>query len=35
MYSNKSHGASVRMHLADGLPHIQVDRVQLQQVFLN
>jgi C4-dicarboxylate-specific signal transduction histidine kinase len=29
------HGVSVRTHLADGLPLIQGDRVQLQQVILN
>jgi len=29
------HGVSVTMQLADGLPHISGDRVQLQQVVLN
>lgn len=29
------HGASVQTHLADGLPLIEGDRVQLQQVLLN
>jgi C4-dicarboxylate-specific signal transduction histidine kinase len=29
------HGVAVQTHLAEGLPHIQGDRVQLQQVLLN
>jgi signal transduction histidine kinase len=29
------HGASVQTHLADGLPFIDGDRVELQQVLLN
>jgi len=29
------HGVAVQLHLAEGLPHIQGDRVQLQQVLLN
>jgi C4-dicarboxylate-specific signal transduction histidine kinase len=30
-----NHSVSVRTHLAEGLPHVQGDRVQLQQVLLN
>jgi PAS domain S-box-containing protein len=30
-----NHSVSVRMQLAEGLPHVQGDRVQLQQVLLN